>query len=387
MPTARPTPQPPRQIRPGDVVAAFSNELGEWTAAQIIALDRRERTADVVDLDWSGPEPSDVAELGEVKPLREIGSAYSRDWVLPRSHKVIGNTPLLRRPSGWFAQGWHTGQALHELRMQSIDPYWDRTRLVTRLAETRLHQLLDDPDFTDHDSIRLELGSGPVTGPVVDCDRLVTAFPNLVSLTVWGVMGRLTQAVALNRLTALRSIELEEVFDMSATDCLDPAVMTRLESIEMRNVPADYAAAMRRAWKPEVPKGVYLSITGARQPEWVAQNMTNPLRAWDGREGISPRRYAKARAAWTHTTATILAALVQDLPLDARRQRLEELGQAFADAFEKVNARSGFIETQERDELLDGLTNLIGAAPTAEGVDRQDAIDTVLHAVNATRSW
>lgn len=375
-------------MRPGDLVATFSDELGEWTAAQIIAIDPSERSVDVLDLDWSGPEPFSVADLTAARPLRGIGSAYSREWVLPRSHKVIGNAPALRtRPSGSFGMGWFTGQALHEHRMRRRDPHWDLTRLVTSIGETRLHRLLDDPDFVDHDSTHLQLRSGPVTGPVVDCARLVTAFPNLVSLTVWAVMGRLQHAAALNQLTKLRSLELEEAFGMTAADCLDPTVMTRIESIDLRNVPAEYATAMRRAWKPEVPKGVYLSITGARKPEWVAQNLANPLRGWDGRDGITSRAYAKARAAWSRSTAPILAVLVDDLTGDDRRQRLDELGQAFARAFDEVNRTSGFIETEERDELLDGLANLIGAAPTAADVDRQDATDTILHAVNRARTW
>ncbi len=166
-------------MSPGDVVATFSEELGEWTAAQVLALDARERTVDVVDLDWSGPEPSTLAALSVVKPLRGIGSAYSRDWVLPRSHKVIGNTPALRPPSGSFGQGWHTGRALHEHRMKSRDPHCDHTRLDTRLhtrlGESKLHELLADPEFVERDSIHLELRSGPITGPVVDCERLVGA--------------------------------------------------------------------------------------------------------------------------------------------------------------------------------------------------------------------
>lgn len=83
----------------------------------------------------------------------------------------------------------------------------------------------------------------------------------------------------------------------------------------------------------------------------------------------------------------ILAALTEDMAEDARLERLEQLGAEFAEAFDTVNLRSGFIETQERDELLDGLANLVGAAPTAAGVDVQDAIDTLLHAVNQTRGW
>jgi hypothetical protein len=375
-------------MSPGDVVATFCDELGEWTAAQIIALDPRERTVDVLDLDWSGPEPSSVADLTAVEPLRGIGSACSREWVLPRSHKIIGNaSPLRSRPSGSFQPGWSTGHALHEHRMRSRDPHWDLTRLYTSLAETRLHLLLADPDFVDEDSIHLVLKPGPVTGPIVDCQRLVSAFPNLVTLTVWGVMGRLQDASALNQLAALRSLELDEVFGMTAADCLDPVVMTRLESVVMRNVPTEYAAAMRRAWTPEVPKGVYLSVSGARKPEWVAQNSSIPLRGWGVREGISSGVYRKARAAWFQTTSPLLVALAADLSEEVRQQRLRELGRAFAQAFDQVNARSSFIETEERDELLDGLANLVSAAPTASGVDRHAATDIILHAVNQARSW
>ena len=61
---------PPRQIAPGDVVAAFSEELGEWSAAQIISVEPHRKEADVLALDWSGPEPHNFADLGELKPLR-----------------------------------------------------------------------------------------------------------------------------------------------------------------------------------------------------------------------------------------------------------------------------------------------------------------------------
>jgi hypothetical protein len=56
---------PPRPIALGDVVAAYSEELGEWTAAQVTDLDPAWRTAGVLELDWSGSEPSSVEDLGE----------------------------------------------------------------------------------------------------------------------------------------------------------------------------------------------------------------------------------------------------------------------------------------------------------------------------------
>ncbi|WP_410962749.1 hypothetical protein, partial [Salmonella sp. SAL4446] len=85
-------------------MATFSDDLGEWTAAQVISLDQETQTVDVLDLNWSGPEPQSVADIVADKPLRGIGSALGREWVLPRSHKIIGNAPPLRpRPSGRFS--------------------------------------------------------------------------------------------------------------------------------------------------------------------------------------------------------------------------------------------------------------------------------------------
>ncbi|MGV9655238.1 hypothetical protein [Streptomyces sp. NPDC003554] len=59
---------PPRPLVVGDVVAAHSRDLGEWTVAQIVQLDVDSQTAAVLELDWSGPEPSSVADLGDVVP-------------------------------------------------------------------------------------------------------------------------------------------------------------------------------------------------------------------------------------------------------------------------------------------------------------------------------
>jgi hypothetical protein len=61
---------PPRPLAPGDIVAGFCEALGGWAAAQVTDLDPEWKTAGVLDLDWSGPEPSSVTDLGQPAALR-----------------------------------------------------------------------------------------------------------------------------------------------------------------------------------------------------------------------------------------------------------------------------------------------------------------------------
>jgi hypothetical protein len=120
---------PPRPITPGDVVAAYSEELSEWTAAQVTDLDLAWRTAGVLELDWSGSEPS-VEDLDELAPLRLTHHAHNGrlshcnyEWLLPRSYKVLGNVPLLHdRKSNSYSSGWHIGDQLSRHRRSASPP-------------------------------------------------------------------------------------------------------------------------------------------------------------------------------------------------------------------------------------------------------------------------
>ncbi|TGU99079.1 hypothetical protein EN829_058870, partial [Mesorhizobium sp. M00.F.Ca.ET.186.01.1.1] len=44
---------------------------------------------------------------------------------------------------------------------------------------------------------------------------------------------------------------------------------------------------IKTAYKQESKRGLNLSITKPRNPEWLANNLTNPFRDWDGRENIT----------------------------------------------------------------------------------------------------
>ena len=49
---AKPVDRPTEARSPGDIVACFSEELGEWTAAQVTDLNPSWKMAGVLELDW-----------------------------------------------------------------------------------------------------------------------------------------------------------------------------------------------------------------------------------------------------------------------------------------------------------------------------------------------
>jgi hypothetical protein len=68
----------------------------------------------VLELDWSGPEPSTTDDLGVVEPLRLTHHSWKGqlshancDWVLPRSYRVLGRLPLVHdQRSNSYTSRW-----------------------------------------------------------------------------------------------------------------------------------------------------------------------------------------------------------------------------------------------------------------------------------------
>lgn len=105
---------PPRPLSVGDVVVCPNDLLGEWAAAQITNIDPAWKKVGVLELDWSGPEPSTTDDLGVVEPLRLTHHSWKGqlshancDWVLPRSYRVLGRLPLVHdQRSNSYTSRW-----------------------------------------------------------------------------------------------------------------------------------------------------------------------------------------------------------------------------------------------------------------------------------------
>ncbi|MFE7508850.1 hypothetical protein [Promicromonospora sp. NPDC057488] len=381
---------PPRPLTPGDVVVTFHHDLGEWTAAQVTRLDSDEGLADVLDLDWSSPtRPDSVMDLGPLRPLVRNAGSWSGEhshshapWVLPRSCAVVGNTaPLVSRSSDTYGLWWRIGDALN----------WER------LAASGRSDWDDDPDQVTIDGPELRVPDhvdGMTTRRLMirDVARVDTAviadtFPNLRELWFYGELAEMTNAVALNRLANLRELSITGYFGMTAADVLTVGCTSDLEYIDLHNIPHEYATATRRVWRPEAARGTYLSVSGARKADWVAENKNNPLREWDGRDGISKAAYRKSVAQLRNTRLRVLAAL--DGPESGRPSLLGEIGKEYGRAFNAIDlgTRDGFIMTEEREELYAALAGIVTASAEKQGLDLADEERALINGLDATRDW
>ncbi|GAA0901496.1 hypothetical protein [Virgisporangium aurantiacum] len=378
---------PPRPLAPGDVVAAYSEELSEWTAAQVTDLDPAWRTAGVLELDWSGAEPSSVDDLDEPAALRLTHHAHTGrlshcnyEWLLPRSYKVLGNVPLLHdRRSSSYSSGWSIGGQL------AMQRRWDRGERSAHHPGERSFLGAEIADLVARSEPFTDIWSISVTEiDSLDGDDIAALFPKLTRLSLSGNLGTLSGAAGLNRLPSLKTLFITDLFGMSAADCLSSTAVPGLEMLGLHSVPAEYATAMRKTWRAEIPNGTFVEITSPRKPDWVTENRDNPLRDWDGREHISAARYRKSVAQYKATRRAVLAAL--DDGTDAAR--LAELGRQFGEAFNQLDGTADpFIETEEREELFGALDAIVDHAQAQHGRTFDAARQHLTAGADGVRNW
>jgi hypothetical protein len=368
-------------------VACFSEDLGEWTAAQITDLNPEWKTAGVLELDWSGAEPHSVADIGQVSPLVLTHHAWAGKpahtnyaWVLPRRYKVIGTLPpMVATQSNSYSTGWNVGMQL------AMQRRWDRG---DREARGRPGELkLTVGEFKAATDVERNIWRLRIEGiDTVDCAEIVRAFPKLHSLSLYGELGCLENAGLLNQLSRLTELAISDLFGMTMADCLLPRSVPALEWLALHSIPRDYGAAMRSAWAPEVPNGCLVAITGLRSTEWLAENLDNPLRDWDGREHITAAKFRKSVAQYKATRRAVLATLANFSGED-RGTRLVDLGREFGEAFNKLSSRDDFIETEEREELFTALAGIPAESPSLTPEDVKEASDRLTEGCEAVRDW
>ena len=153
----------------------------------------------------------------------------------------------------------------------------------------------------------------------------------------------------------LKNLSTYDLFGFGADDIPTPDQMPNLNWFWMTSLPEDASKAAKRLWKGK--PSMDLRITKPRKPEWLAENLDNPFRDWDGAEHI-PASSAKKAANQYRKTRALLMKLAAESGEDTQAQALKAVA-AYTQTFNQM----GFIETEERDEIYMALRGILDALP------------------------
>lgn len=193
----------------------------------------------------------------------------------------------------------------------------------------------------------------------VDVAALARRFPALTRLRIWGAPGMLRHAEALSSWQGLRTLTLSDMFGYPPDDFPSPASLPALRMLWLSSLPADVAAAVKKEWKGAAASGVSLNVRQARKPEWLAANLDNPFRSWEDTDTdrIKPAQAKRAAALYRTARSDALKVADADNPVAA----LSPIVETYAEAFNKLDARGNFIETEEREQIYMALMQILDA--------------------------
>ena len=192
----------------------------------------------------------------------------------------------------------------------------------------------------------------------VDLAQVARRFPHLTALRIWGKPGLASQMASLAQLSQLRMFTAYDLFGYTAEEFPSATQLPQLSALWLTSLPADVAKAIKAGYKRAAALGLDLSVTKARKPEWLADNLLNPFRDWDGREHISPAYAKKAALAYKNMLA-VTRGIDAAMDATAGAAALEAMVTAYVDAFNKIERRASIIETVEREEIYAVLAELL----------------------------
>lgn len=200
----------------------------------------------------------------------------------------------------------------------------------------------------------------------INLQELSAAYPHLRELRLWGKPGYIRNFDVLDQFQELERFSINDLFGFTARDIPAPELMPHLYWLWMTSLPEDAAKEVKKLYRKKRADGFDLWITKPRKPEWLAQNLDNPFRSWDGAEHIPAAAARKAADQYRKTRSELLK-LVREPREDAQEYALAAVA-AYTQTFNRMH----FIETEERDDISEALWGILDALP--EGILRKKAL-------------
>ena len=207
----------------------------------------------------------------------------------------------------------------------------------------------------------------------LDIADILRAYPKLRELRLWGKPGNLINFAKISEFSELEVLTTMDLFGFTADEVPKPESLQKLYMLWMDSLPEDAAKEVKKLYKKRKGEGLDLWITKPRKAEWLAQNLENPFRSWDGEEHITPANAKRAADIYRKTRAAmvkLIEAPSKDIEKDA-----EALVRDYTEGFNKMDKKKPFIDTVERDEVFTALDGILSLIPDELGIDQDKLLD------------
>ena len=207
----------------------------------------------------------------------------------------------------------------------------------------------------------------------IDFAQILNNYPRLRELRLWGKPGHILNFHKLSEFKELVMFSTVDLFGFTAEDIPKPEDLPRLSMFWMSSLPEEVAKVAKKYYKKQQDKGLNLWITKPRKAEWLAQNLDNPFRSWDGQENISTANAKKAASLYRKTRASVRKLL--ENPNEDTMKHIEDLIREYTQGFNKMDKRNCFIETIEREDIYDALVEILDLLPEDLEMDKEKFIE------------
>ena len=207
--------------------------------------------------------------------------------------------------------------------------------------------------------------------------NIPSRFPSLTWLGLAGKPGFIHDLIEISELHELETLTIDELFGFCDNDFPRPENLPELWRLWVASIPANAGKAIKKLYKGKIPD-LDFSVTKLRSDEWLKENMNNPLRHWDGSEFIPKSKYNKSVALWKETRRRILEeANKTEIDFPA----IKNIAVEYIEGFNKLDRRSPFIETEEREDIFAAFEQILDEANISE---RREEI---IQAMDDKRDW
>ncbi len=200
-------------------------------------------------------------------------------------------------------------------------------------------------------------------------------FPGLIWLGLKGKPGYIRDIAEISKLHNIETLTMDDLFGFSADDFPRPEDLPELRNLWIESVPAGAGKAIKKRFKAKTQD---LSVLKLRSDDWLQENMNNPLRHWDGDEFVPKSKYTKSLALWKEARRRILGE-TNRAAMDF--SMIKSIAIDYVEGFNKLDHRSQFIETVEREDIINAFEYILDEAKINQYRDE------VLQIIDERRKW